>query len=222
VFLTTGIFGNFEGWQGGIFHFQKGNSWRPWLLTHVLHSTWPLSQPVRHACMTMTILDAVPFLFHFAYLFQVCNVQNKTNYHPHCRRFYHTASQAVVLYGKNLHSIAKQSLAILPHSEFLELWWQSMEPIAGMHVVTQSRTLCFPGPVWCTQSIIFTVKGGLAVALVRWGGKIKYTLTAYFHSNIYATNYRNRTTSVKIIASQRWDVFWDSVHTIIGGAVVQR
>ena len=57
-------------------------------LTHVvLNSTWPLSQSVRHACMTMTILDAVPFLFHFAYLFQVCTLQNKTNYHPHCRRF---------------------------------------------------------------------------------------------------------------------------------------
>ena len=36
---------------------------------------------------------------------------------------------------------------------------------------------------------------------------MKYILIAYFLSNIFAKNCRNRTMYVKIIASQRWDVF---------------
>ena len=44
-------------------------------------------------------------------------------------------------------------------------------------------------------------------ALDRWGGKAKHHLISYFLSNTSATNYRNRVVYVKIIASQRWDVF---------------
>jgi len=111
--------------------------------------------------------------------------------------------------------------------------------------VTDSRIL---GPVWCTQSIVLTVKGGSAVtrwyfnvfrvffgkkhaafklkdailgfpvspgnaeAQVRWGWKIKHILITYILGNMCAQNYLNRTVYVKIIASQRWDVFWDRVY----------
>jgi len=57
--------------------------------------------------------------------------------------FYHTASQPVMLYGENLHSIAKQSSAILSHSEFLELRWQSIEPIAG---ILKKHIFCYAEP----------------------------------------------------------------------------
>jgi len=57
----------------------------------------------------------------------------------------------------------------------------------------------------------FPVSPGSAEALVRWGGKIKYVLIVYFLSNIFAKNCCNRDVYVKIIASQRWDVFWDTV-----------
>jgi len=50
-----------------------------------------------------------------------------------------------------------------------------------------------------------------AEALVRWGGKIKYILIAYFLGKICPKNCCNRTMYVKIIASRRWDVFWDTV-----------
>jgi len=49
-------------------------------------------------------------------------------------------------------------------------------------------------------------------ALVRWGGEIKYVFIAYFLGNISAKNCCNRTVYVKIIASQRWDFFWDTVY----------
>ena len=106
----------------------------------------------------------------------------------------------------------------------------------------------FLGPVWCTQSIVLTVKGGSALtrwyfncvscffgkkhaefkwkyaisgfsvssgsaeAIVRWGRKIKYISTDYFPGNIFAKNCCNRAVYVKIIASERWDVFWDTVY----------
>jgi len=36
---------------------------------------------------------------------------------------------------------------------------------------------------------------------------MKRRIVSYFRSNTYAKNYRNRIVYVKIIASQRWDVF---------------
>jgi len=49
----------------------------------------------------------------------------------------------------------------------------------------------------------FPVSPGSAEALVRWGGKIKYVLIAYFPGNIFAKNRCNRAVYIKIIASQR-------------------
>jgi len=53
----------------------------------------------------------------------------------------------------------------------------------------------------------FPVSPGSAEALVRWGGKIKYILLAYFLSNICAKNCHNRTVYVKIIGSCKGGTF---------------
>jgi len=60
----------------------------------------------------------------------------------------------------------------------------------------------------------FPVFPGSAEALVRWGGKITYVLIAYFLGQHCCQNCCNRTVYVKIIASQRWDVFWDTVYIL--------
>ena len=57
----------------------------------------------------------------------------------------------------------------------------------------------------------FPISQGNAEALDRWGGKTKHHVILYFLSNISANNYRNRIVYVKIIATRRWDVFWDTV-----------
>jgi len=54
----------------------------------------------------------------------------------------------------------------------------------------------------------FPVSPGSAEALVRYGGKIKYILIAYFLGNIYARNCRYRTVYVKIIASCKGRTFF--------------
>jgi len=43
-------------------------------------------------------------------------------------------------------------------------------------------------------------------------GKQSIILISYFLSNTYAKIYRNRVVYVKIIASEMWDVFWDTVY----------
>ena len=53
----------------------------------------------------------------------------------------------------------------------------------------------------------FPVSPCSAEAQVRRDGQIKCILIAYFLGSTCAKNYRNRTVYVKIIASQRWDVF---------------
>jgi len=53
----------------------------------------------------------------------------------------------------------------------------------------------------------FPVSPGSAEALVRWGGKIKYVLIAYFLCNIFAQKLLQSNCVYKIIASQRWGVF---------------
>jgi len=60
---------------------------------------------------------------------------------------------------------------------------------------------------WKSAISGFPISPGSAEALVRWGWNIKCVLTTYFLGNICAKNYHNRTVYVKIIASQRWDVF---------------
>jgi len=57
----------------------------------------------------------------------------------------------------------------------------------------------------------FPVSQGSAEALDRWGRKTKHRLISYFLSNTSAKHCRNQIEYVKIIASQRCDVFWDTV-----------
>jgi len=69
----------------------------------------------------------------------------------------------------------------------------------------------------CTSALPFgfPISQGNAEALDRWDGKIKHRLISrkVFRRliNTSAENYRNRFVCVKIIASQRWDVFGDTV-----------
>jgi len=53
---------------------------------------------------------------------------------------------------------------------------------------------------------------GSAEAHVIWGGTVKCFLIAYFMGNISAKKYQNVFTDLKVIAKQRWDVFWDTVY----------
>jgi len=57
----------------------------------------------------------------------------------------------------------------------------------------------------------FRVLPGSAEAQVIWGGTVKRLLIAYFMGNIYAKKYKNPFMSIKVIGSQMWDVFWDTV-----------
>jgi len=58
----------------------------------------------------------------------------------------------------------------------------------------------------------FPVLPGSAEAQVIWGGTVKRLLIAYFIGNISAKKYQNEFIYVKVIANQRWDVFWDTVY----------
>jgi len=61
---------------------------------------------------------------------------------------------------------------------------------------------------WVKNAIfVFPVLPGNAEAQVTWGGIPKRLLNSYFIGNISAKKYRNLFTCVKVIASQRWDVF---------------
>jgi len=51
---------------------------------------------------------------------------------------------------------------------------------------------------WKDAISAFPVSPGSAEALVRWGGKVKYILIAYFLGNICAKNCRNRAVYVKL------------------------
>jgi len=54
-----------------------------------------------------------------------------------------------------------------------------------------------------------------AEAQVNWRGTVKCLFIAYFIGNIPAKKYENPFTCVKVIASQRWDVFGDTVYTAL-------
>jgi len=60
----------------------------------------------------------------------------------------------------------------------------------------------------------FRVLPDSAEAQVIWGGVVKRRLIAYFIGNISAKKCQNPFMCVKVIASQRWDVFWDTVHMV--------
>jgi len=76
----------------------------------------------------------------------------------------------------------------------------------------------------CTTALSseFPISQGNAEALERWGGKTKHRLISYFLSNTSAKNYHNRSVCVKIIASQRRDVFWDTVYTVYTAACTSK
>jgi len=57
------------------------------------------------------------------------------------------------------------------------------------------------------QFLRFSVLPGNAEAQVIWCGIVKCFLIAYFIGNIFAKKCQNPFTCVKVIASQRWDVF---------------
>jgi len=70
------------------------------------------------------------------------------------------------------------------------------------------------GALWVTQSncvkmwsSCFAVLPRSAEAQVTCGGIVKHLLIAYFIGNISAKKYQNPFMCVKVIASQRWDVF---------------
>jgi len=61
------------------------------------------------------------------------------------------------------------------------------------------------------QFLCFSILPGSAEAQVFWGGIVISLLIAYFISNISAKKYQNLFPCLKVIAIQRWDVFWDTV-----------
>jgi len=60
---------------------------------------------------------------------------------------------------------------------------------------------------WNMWFSCFRILPGSAEAQVTWSGIVKRFLIAYFIPNISAKKYQNPFTCVKVIASQRWDVF---------------
>ena len=64
--------------------------------------------------------------------------------------------------------------------------------------------------MWFSCFLILT---GSVEAQVIWGGIVRRLLIAYFIGNISAKKYQNPFMCVKVIASQRWDVFWDTVYS---------
>jgi len=86
--------------------------------------------------------------------------------------------------------------------------------VGGMVQDKQSSESCRSWTVLHTQctSVLssgFPILQGIAEALDRWGSK--HHMISYFLSNTSAKNFRNLIVYVKIIASQRWDVFWDTI-----------
>ena len=61
------------------------------------------------------------------------------------------------------------------------------------------------------QLLRFPVLPGSAEEQVIWCGVVKYLLIVYFIGNMFAKKYQNPLTYVKVMASQRRDVFWDTV-----------
>ena len=61
------------------------------------------------------------------------------------------------------------------------------------------------------QFLHFPILPGSAEAQVIWCGTVKCILIAYIIDNISAKTYQNPFKCIKVIASQRWDVFLDIV-----------
>ena len=91
-------------------------------------------------------------------------------------------------------------------SNSLSLVISAIRSIGGMIQEKESRQHCSSWTVLhaqCTSALSsgFLISHGNAEALHMWGG------ISYFLSNTSAKNYHNWIVCVKIIASQRWDVF---------------
>jgi len=92
--------------------------------------------------------------------------------------------------------------------------------VGGMVQEKESRKHCSSWTVLhaqCTTSVLssgFPLSQGNAKTLDRWGGKTKHRLIFYFFRNTSAKNYHNLIVYVNI-ASQRWDVFWDTVYMLL-------
>jgi len=87
-------------------------------------------------------------------------------------------------------------------------WYQTHH---RWHVFLWGRHRCI---VCVTQSnwvkmwfSCFPILTASAEAQIIWGGIVKHILIAYFIGNISAKKYQNPFVCIKVIASQRWDVF---------------
>jgi len=63
---------------------------------------------------------------------------------------------------------------------------------------------------WKMWFSCFPILTGSAEPQVIWGGIVKRLLIAYFIGNISAKKYQNPFTCIKVIARQRWDVFFET------------
>jgi len=74
----------------------------------------------------------------------------------------------------------------------------------------------------------FRILPGSAEAQVIWGGMVKWLLIACFIANISVKKYQNPLMCIRVVASQRWDVFlrhgvysagwpsrWASAHILV-------
>jgi len=77
----------------------------------------------------------------------------------------------------------------------------------------RTRAVCvYHSPIeWKMWFSCFPVLPGSAEAQVIWGGIVKCLLIVYFISNISAKEYQNPFMCVKVISSQMWNAFWDTV-----------
>jgi len=72
--------------------------------------------------------------------------------------------------------------------------------------------------IWVKNAIfVFPVLPGRPSAEAQgiWSGTAKRLLTAYFIGNISAKKYQNAFMCVKVIANQRWDVFWETLYIVL-------
>jgi len=90
-------------------------------------------------------------------------------------------------------------------------FWESYSSVSMSH---ESKRLKKSSSDWLNYCIwvkmhflCFPLLPDSADVQVIWGGTVKCLLIAYFISNISAKKYQNLFTYVKVIASQRWDVF---------------
>jgi len=96
------------------------------------------------------------------------------------------------------------------HTAAYESWVEKIEELTKQLVeFRQCTNTAFEGKMQFSR---FPVLLGSAEAQVIWCGIVKCLLIAYFIGNLSAKNIKIRSHVSKVIASQRWDVFWDTVY----------